>query len=47
MFTWLKNIQLFIYERKSLEIKTFKVSKDFTITIFCGFLMPYLILVVI
>lgn len=28
MFTWLKNIQLFIYERKSLEIKTFKVSKD-------------------
>ena len=47
MFTWLKNIQLFIYERKSLEIKTFKVSKDFTITIFCGFLMPYLMLVVI
>ena len=47
MFAWLKNLQSFIYERRSLKIKIFKVSKDFTMTIFCGFLMPYLLLVAV
>jgi len=47
MFAWLKNLKSFIHERKSLDLKIFKVSKDFTVTIFCGFLMPYLLLVII
>lgn len=47
MFAWLKNLQSLIYERRSLKIKIFKVSKDFTMKIFCGFLMSYLLLVAV
>lgn len=47
MFVWIKNLHAFFYERRYRKCNLFKTSKDFTISIYFAFFLPFIILVII